>query len=169
MCGGGVPGPRPYPPTRPALSASAAPTPAQAALSRRGRGAAAALQSCLCARRPPQDPMTSASATGPAGPSTGCCALWRPKAEELAWEPRPARAFYRALPTGSEGCRPLGPGALPGARGSPHRHPGPVICCSLLQQCTSTSHSLMEGSALRAQRSHSPASIQLPCRWLQSH
>ena len=53
---------------------------------------AAALQSCLCGPRPPQDPMTSASVTSPAGPSTDCRALWRPKVEELVYEPRPTEA-----------------------------------------------------------------------------
>lgn len=82
----------PAPPS--AFPASAAPTPAQAALSRRGREAVAAPQSCLCAPRPPQDPLTSASVTSPAGPATDCCAPWRPNAVRARMRAPPSRALF---------------------------------------------------------------------------
>lgn len=81
---------------------------------------AAALQSGLCGPRPPQDPMTSASVTSPAGPSVDCRALWRPTVEKLVYEPRPAEEGLS--PTPPHGLSRLpgkSPGTLPGSWGSP--------------------------------------------------
>lgn len=111
VCGGGVWVPGPH------LAVSAAPTPAQDALSCGGRAAPAVPQSSLCARRPPLYPVTSAPVRRPLGPSAGCGALWWTSSP-----PRPAQGL----------SRPWCSGALPAP---PHRHPR----CFLTHQraCTS--------------------------------
>ena len=115
---------------------------------------AATLQSCLCGPRPPQDPMTSASVTSPAGPSTDCRALWRPKVEELVYEPRPAEGGLSSThglsslpaPRWSREEKVQGPCLALAAHPQPLRVTVTVICRSLLQQRTGTSHSFMKAS-----------------------
>ena len=129
VCGGGVPGPRPYPPTRPALPASEAPTPARAALSR---------------RHPTKLPLWPAASAGPDDvslrdqPGGAKHGLPRPLAAEGGRarprappgrggpfiDPRTQQSPGSAVVQGGKS-----PGTLPGSRGSPtatvghsHRH-----------------------------------------------
>lgn len=77
VCGGGVPSPRPHPsPLLPTPRLRGA-DPGPGRFVRRRELSPRCPQSFLCAPWPPQDPMTSACMTSPAGRSTGCGALWR--------------------------------------------------------------------------------------------
>ena len=94
--------------------------------------------------------MTSASVTSPAGPSVDCRALWRPTVEKPVYEPR--RAEEGLSPTPPHGLSRLPEKKVQGPCLALGVHPQPlwitvtVICRSLLQQRTSTSHSFMKAS-----------------------